>query len=72
MASSTDGLEYYSACYCAGTCSGHLVLRQLPIDWTFIGYPGAAQHTFTTACDGLHAPGPCPPSRQPARLDFRG
>jgi hypothetical protein len=78
MASSTDGLEYYNACYCAGTCcSGHLVLRQLPIDWTPIdwtpiGYQGAAQHTYTTACDGLHAPGPCPPSRQPARLDFRG
>jgi hypothetical protein len=63
MASLTDGLEYYNACYCAGTCcGGHLVFRDLPVDWTPIGWQGAAQHTYTTACDGHHAPGPCPPS----------
>jgi hypothetical protein len=22
--------------------------------------PVVAQHTYTAACDGLHAPGPCP------------
>ena len=29
---------------------------------TPIGYQGPAQHTYTRACDGHHAPGPCPPS----------
>jgi hypothetical protein len=28
-----------------------------------IGWQGAAQHTYTAACDGNHAPGPCPPDR---------
>ena len=30
------------------------------MDFTPIGYQGAAQHTYTMACDGIHAPGPCP------------
>jgi len=32
-----------------------------------IGYQGAAQHTFTTACDGFHEPGQCPTSERPTR-----
>jgi hypothetical protein len=31
--------------------------------FTPIGWQGAAQHTYTTACDGNHPPGPCPPHR---------
>jgi hypothetical protein len=27
------------------------------------GHQGPAQHTYTTACAGHHAPGPCPPSQ---------
>lgn len=27
---------------------------------TTSGYQGAAQHTYTAACDGFHEPGPCP------------
>jgi hypothetical protein len=70
----TNGLEFYDACWCAGTgCGGHLVLGRLAItDWTPIGWQGAAQHTYTMACDGFHAPGPCPPSQQPARVEFAG
>jgi hypothetical protein len=26
-----------------------------------IGWQGAAQHTYTPACDGFHPPGRCPP-----------
>lgn len=29
------------------------------------------QHTYTRACDGLHARGPCPPSREPIRVEVR-
>ncbi len=25
-----------------------------------------------TGCGGFHEPGPCPPSRQPVRLEFGG
>jgi hypothetical protein len=28
-------------------------------DITPIGYQGAAQHTYTPACDGFHEPGQC-------------
>jgi hypothetical protein len=28
-----------------------------------VGYPPAAQHTWTPACDGVHPPGPCPDLR---------
>lgn len=55
----------YAGCKCAGLyCGGH----ELPgaIQFTPIGWQGAAQHTYTTACDGLHAPGPCPSCRVPA------
>lgn len=31
-----------------------------PEDIKPIGYQGAAQHTYTRACDGFHEPGPCP------------
>jgi len=56
-----DGLEFYNACWCAGTgCGGHLQIKQAFINWTPIGYQGAAQHTYTQACAGHHAPGPCP------------
>jgi len=34
-----------------------------PQDYTPAGYQGAAQHTYTTACDGFHDPGPCPGHR---------
>ena len=34
-------------------------------DITLIGYQGAAQHTYTRACDGFHEPGPCPEREQP-------
>ena len=30
-----------------------------PEDITPIGWQGAAQHTYTRACDGFHAPGEC-------------
>jgi hypothetical protein len=30
------------------------------MDWTPIGWQGAAQHTWTQVCDGIHPPGPCP------------
>jgi len=66
-----NGLEYHSECYCAGTgCGGHLVIRDLHIEWTPIGYQGAAQHTYTMACDGFHESGPCPPSQPPVRVEF--
>jgi hypothetical protein len=37
---------------------------------THVGYQGAAQHTYTLACDGFHDPGPCPPSQQPVTVRF--
>lgn len=56
------------------TCSGFD-----PADWE--GAPGfwwvrdllsgAAQHTYTTACDGHHAPGPCPAAMNTATCDKR-
>ena len=62
MCTRINGLEYYDACYCAGTCcGGHLVLNSAGATTTAIAYQGAAQHTYTMACDGFHAPGPCPP-----------
>lgn len=65
----TNGLEYYDACWCAGTgCGGHLVLGPAYATFTPIGWQGAAQHTYTRPCDGAHPPGPCPPSRQPVRF----
>ena len=71
MCTTANGLEYYNACYCAGTgCGGHLVLREMK--FTPIGWQGAAQHAYTMACDGHHAPGPCPPSRYPAWVQFGG
>ena len=64
MCTRMNGLEYYDACWCAGTgCGGHLTLNMA--GWRPIGYQGAAQHTYTMACDGFHVPGPCPPSRRP-------
>jgi hypothetical protein len=53
MCTTTAGpLEYCNACHCAGTgCGGHLVIRKLDITWTPIGWQGAAQHTYTPACD---------------------
>jgi hypothetical protein len=66
-----SGLMFISSCLCGGTgCGGHLVLNQLDI--TPIGWQGAAQHTYTPACAGHHAPGPCPPSQQPVRVEFGG
>lgn len=51
-----NGLEFRHGCLCAGSgCGGHLQLSITPI-----GYQGAAQHTYTRACDGFHPPGPCP------------
>lgn len=73
MCTKANGLEYHNACYCAGTfCGGHLVLNSAFATITPIGWQGAAQHTFTTACAGHHGPGPCPPSQQPVRLEFGG
>jgi hypothetical protein len=64
----TNGLMFASTCRCAGSgCGGHPLLSQAAI--TPIGWQGAAQHTHTAACDGLHAPGPCPPSRQPVHVE---
>jgi len=65
--------EYYDACYCAGNrCGGHGSYRELVLtpEMTFtpIGYQGPAQHTYTAACAGFHAPGPCPPSQQPVTV----
>jgi len=66
MCTKINGLEYHNACYCAGTCcGGHLVLNPAFTTITPIGYQGAAQHTYTMACDGFHAPGPCPERQQP-------
>ncbi len=36
-----------------------------PQDYTPTGYQGAAQHTYTPGCDGLHPPGPCPGVQPP-------
>lgn len=33
-----------------------------PAQITLTGYQDAAQHTYTTACDGFHEPGQCPDS----------
>jgi hypothetical protein len=38
--------------------------------WHPIGWQGAAQHTYTMACDGFHAPGPCPERQQPVWVKF--
>jgi hypothetical protein len=60
--STTSGITYISGCACSGTifgCAGH------PATFTPIGYRGAAQHTYTTACDGFHEPGPCPQIQWP-------
>ena len=66
-----NGLEFRTGCLCGGSgCGGHLVLGRLEI--TPIGWQGAAQHTYTRACDGFHEPGPCPPSRQPVRVESGG
>ena len=72
MCTKANGLEYYDACCCAGTfCGGHLVLNPA-LTTVSLTFP-AAQHTYTRACDGFHAPGPCPPSRQqPVQLHFGG
>jgi hypothetical protein len=71
MCTKANGLEYYDACYCAGTgCGGHLVLNMA--GWSPIGWQGAAQHTYTPACAGHHGPGPCPPSQQPVWVKFGG
>lgn len=65
-----NGLEFYNACWCAGTgCGGHLKLGPAAgLVVTPIGYQGAAQHTYTPACAGFHEPGPCPPSQQPVTV----
>lgn len=64
MCATTNGLEFRPGCLCAGTgCGGHLRLADIAI--TPAGWQGAAQHTYTMACDGLHAPGPCPERQQP-------
>jgi hypothetical protein len=63
--STASTLKFYkAACACAGTgCGGHQMLGVS--GFTPIGYQGAAQHTYTTACDGFHEPGQCPRSQQP-------
>src|SRR5690348_4970946 len=39
-------------------------------DITPTGWQGAAQHTYTRACDGFHAPGACPDAaRMPTVVD---
>lgn len=38
------------------------VLRAWGIHSTPVGYQGAAQHTYSPACDGFHEPGQCPRS----------
>jgi hypothetical protein len=61
----TNGLWFQSGCLCAGSgCGGHLSI-------TPAGYQGAAQHTYTTACDGFHEPGQCPRSQQPYVVHIR-
>lgn len=65
-AAMTNGLEYYNACWCAGTgCGGHLVLNPAMSSLTItpIGWQGAAQHAYTHACAGFRAPGSCPPGQ---------
>ncbi len=61
----TSTLKFYkAACACAGTgCGGHQMLGVSGI--TPAGWQGAAQHTWTMACDGFHAPGLCPQRQQP-------
>ncbi len=54
-----ENILFIRNCQCAGSgCGGHVMAV------TLTGYQGAAQHTFTTACDGYHPSGPCPPSRE--------
>jgi hypothetical protein len=67
-----DGLEYYDACWCAGTgCGGHVKFIKLDINWSPTGWQGAAQHTYTRGCDGQHEPGACPPKTNPFTM-FEG
>ena len=42
--------------------------RQIAVDFTPIGYQGAAQHTYTVNCDGFHPAGSCPPN-ETVRVD---
>ena len=55
-------------------CDAHPVLphASTAIPWGSrfgtIGYQGAAQHTYTRSCDGLHGPGPCPQSQPPVTV----
>lgn len=72
MCTRSNGLEFYDACWCAGTgCGGHLVLARakrqalIPVSTETAPDLFAAQHTYTMTCDGLHAPGPCPERQQP-------
>lgn len=56
----------------AWEAAARAVARATAPQFTPIGYQGAAQHTFTTACAGFHPPGPCPPSQQPVTVHFGG
>ncbi len=57
----TGPLVFVTGCLCAGTgCFGHVALRGPDLAFTPVGYQGAAQHTWTMACDGFHEPGQCP------------
>jgi len=58
----------------AYACPAHDPTRQpgwvtitLNCNFTYCTLPSfpvlAAQHTYTTACDGWHPPGPCPPAQ---------
>lgn len=72
MCTTTNGLEFYNACRCAGTgCGGHANLNLATMSVTPVGYQGAARHTYTPACAGFHEAGPCPPSQQPVPVQFR-
>lgn len=44
-----------------------------PVEFWRVRYllSGAAQHTYTAACDGHHAPGPCPAAVATASLPKR-
>ena len=71
--------EFRTGCLCAGSgCGAHLVLARtkwqslIPVSMEVAPDIHVAQHTYTSACDGLHAPGPCPPSQQPAPVQLRG
>jgi len=65
-------IESERATYEAAAKVAHDAIAAVPaspaLTFTPVGYQGPAQHTYTTACAGFHAPGPCPTVIQPVNI----